>query len=626
LENACRLNEFIENDFVDKDVRLYYNNMLRASMLFPVQVSYLAVVYQTALREAYVLRRQLLRETLVKSRKYTGTVKMWVLQAQGWDVAMIRSILPDSDNSPPTLTMRIAIEGTQKTTSRSTLPRNFDGSFEPLRINQDLDFYVKRPTSLIHIDLIHINDDEAADSLAREVLVGHVMIPLRALEGQKMVRQSYSLMHQGRAVAEVKMRLLYNFKEDFMPSWDPENIPRAPAEGAPEFSLGLVGAGQIGRLVLESALTCGAFRASQVKVSTRGPEQLSNYEKLGVSCAYDNAAVAQSSDVLVIAVRPNQLQQVAKEVRGFIRATTLVVSLVSGLPAQQVAALLRLAPAQVVMTSMGYLSESGLILPDPTEMPPLPPRAKTPEQHAAGTRKPRGAVEQSERRAEEARERRRAAQHRHRWEQRQHVRTALRALFPDDASWESFGRQLTDVLLGSLGLPEPALKIIGESALAGSVPEIQLWGDQVQLPQIERGASVAVVDEGMREGLVGEHINDERDEYVVHVDGKECRFKRNRLVPLKQGSEQKVRDFSADGVGNTPDTAEEGFAVDAPYLTPDAEQSSTMRREREEFFKLIGEKSIGCREENEELPFMAEKGGGLANKGALIPADRTVSF
>jgi len=73
---AGRLSEYIETEGVDPEVHLYYENILRTSMLFPIQIAYLAAAYQVAMGEAYVFRRQHQREVLTKSRKFNGVVKM----------------------------------------------------------------------------------------------------------------------------------------------------------------------------------------------------------------------------------------------------------------------------------------------------------------------------------------------------------------------------------------------------------------------------------------------------------------------------------------------------------------------------------------------------------------------
>lgn len=80
-----------------------------------------------------------------------------------------------------------------KGTTKSSPSRNnqYHGGFEPLKISQDVEFYVKRPTSVIHMEILHINDDQPEGSLTREVLVGQLLMNLQPLESQKTIRQWY---------------------------------------------------------------------------------------------------------------------------------------------------------------------------------------------------------------------------------------------------------------------------------------------------------------------------------------------------------------------------------------------------------------------------------------------------
>ena len=154
---AARLHDYIVNDELDKDVQLYYSNIQRNNMLIPIQTAYLAAAYQVALSEAYVFKRQHHREALAKGQiaktKFGGHVKLWVLEVQNLD---IKTALPnlETEQRSPSLAVRISVEGAAKLTTRGTPSRNFDGTFEAMRINQDLDFLLKRssfPSSFLFL-------------------------------------------------------------------------------------------------------------------------------------------------------------------------------------------------------------------------------------------------------------------------------------------------------------------------------------------------------------------------------------------------------------------------------------------------------------------------------------------
>ena len=288
-----RLEEYIDCQALDAEVFQFYGNMQRTNILFPVQTAYIAAAYQVAIQEAYRFRRQHQREQWFKDKRYSSNVKVWVLECQLVD---IKEQLPElyAAGTSPSLAVRISIEGSVKLTQRSSPARNFDGSFEPLKIHQDFDLHAKLPTSMLHLDLLHIDDDLPEDNPARETLIGHLRIPLRVLESQKQVpspvlfcpvrpcskrkntplttppqvRETYPLLRNGALVAQLKLRFVYTYKEEQMPVWDAAagSIPRPPEQGSADFVVSVIGAGQIGSRLLGSLLRCGVFRCPSVRL------------------------------------------------------------------------------------------------------------------------------------------------------------------------------------------------------------------------------------------------------------------------------------------------------------------------------------------------------------------------
>ena len=79
---------------------------------------------------------------------------------------------------------------------------------------------------------------------------------------------------------------------------------------------------------------CGTFPTNQIKLSTRRPEGLLEYQAQGVKCSYDNAGVASSCEVLFLCCLPAHLQRVAADIAAAgPAANLLVVSVVSGMTA-----------------------------------------------------------------------------------------------------------------------------------------------------------------------------------------------------------------------------------------------------------------------------------------------------
>ena len=71
--------------------------------------------------------------------------------------------------------------------------------------------------------------------------------------------------------------------------------------------------------------------------------------------------------------------------------------------------------------------------------------------------------------------------------------------------------------------------------------------------------------------------------------------------------------------GNSADTAEEGFMVDDPGMAQEDTEGSADLGQVEAFFKLIGERAVGAREE--PVAIMSEKSAGFDAKKKRIKAE-----
>ena len=87
----------------------------------------------------------------------------------------------------------------------------------------------------------------------------------------------------------------------------------------------VLGAGRIGSSLAWALRKCGF----EVIATARRDETLESVRRLGITAIRDNRGAVESSDVVVISVKPYQLPHLASEVRGFVN-DKLVVSVVAG--------------------------------------------------------------------------------------------------------------------------------------------------------------------------------------------------------------------------------------------------------------------------------------------------------
>jgi len=97
--------------------------------------------------------------------------------------------------------------------------------------------------------------------------------------------------------------------------------------------IGFIGAGKMG-----SALIHGIIKAGIVKPENLGASDI--YEpflnelnsQLGINVSTDNAVIAQASDILVLAVKPQTLDSVLENLKPYINADKLIISIAAGVP------------------------------------------------------------------------------------------------------------------------------------------------------------------------------------------------------------------------------------------------------------------------------------------------------
>ena len=105
--------------------------------------------------------------------------------------------------------------------------------------------------------------------------------------------------------------------------------------------IGIIGGGRIGTQLLDLLIRCGTFPTAQLKLSTRRPEGLLEYQAQGVKCCYDNAEIAASCEVLFLCCLPAHLPRVAADIaRAGPAANLLVVSAIGGMTADKIQAML----------------------------------------------------------------------------------------------------------------------------------------------------------------------------------------------------------------------------------------------------------------------------------------------
>jgi pyrroline-5-carboxylate reductase len=95
--------------------------------------------------------------------------------------------------------------------------------------------------------------------------------------------------------------------------------------------IGFLGAGKMATALARGWIQCGLITADRLLASDPLPAARQEFQQLtGVSAIADNAAVASASTVLILAVKPQNLPALMREIRPLLNRDHLVVSIAAG--------------------------------------------------------------------------------------------------------------------------------------------------------------------------------------------------------------------------------------------------------------------------------------------------------
>ena len=97
--------------------------------------------------------------------------------------------------------------------------------------------------------------------------------------------------------------------------------------------VGFIGGGNMGEALIKGLLVSGSFDAGRLTVSDISQDRLDHLQKTyHVVTAKDSAELASATDVIVIAVKPQQMGDVLAEIKGSLEHLPLLISVAAGVP------------------------------------------------------------------------------------------------------------------------------------------------------------------------------------------------------------------------------------------------------------------------------------------------------
>lgn len=124
--------------------------------------------------------------------------------------------------------------------------------------------------------------------------------------------------------------------------------------------IAVLGAGNMGAALLRGMLKAKVASKADLMATTRDAKKAAALAKdLGVAAHADNKKAARWADVVVLGVKPQILPKVLDEVKGSVRAGTLVVSIAAGVPTASIEAALPKAAVVRAMPNLAVMVDAG---------------------------------------------------------------------------------------------------------------------------------------------------------------------------------------------------------------------------------------------------------------------------
>lgn len=97
------------------------------------------------------------------------------------------------------------------------------------------------------------------------------------------------------------------------------------------YNIGFIGCGNMGSAMMGGIIKSGLVKSSDIYVADLFKPSLERAkENYGVNTTTDNKVVAKAADILILSVKPNILDVVAKEIKNDLKKDCIIVSIVAG--------------------------------------------------------------------------------------------------------------------------------------------------------------------------------------------------------------------------------------------------------------------------------------------------------
>ncbi|XP_041615420.1 NADP-dependent oxidoreductase domain-containing protein 1 isoform X2 [Vulpes lagopus] len=133
-----------------------------------------------------------------------------------------------------------------------------------------------------------------------------------------------------------------------------------------ELKVGIIGGGNLGKQLARVLLQLVPIPAENLRISTRRPEVLDEFQKLGIQCFYHNPYLVEWANVLFLCCLPSQLPNICVEIQTHLEKGCIVYSFVAAVPIARLKLLLNhtniLRPQYQCVENVNIWGAGGIIL------------------------------------------------------------------------------------------------------------------------------------------------------------------------------------------------------------------------------------------------------------------------
>ncbi len=103
-----------------------------------------------------------------------------------------------------------------------------------------------------------------------------------------------------------------------------------------EKRISIIGGGNLGTAIAKGLITGGLATPSNMVITRRRVSLLKELSDLGVKTTDDNCLAAKDAEILILGVKPFQLEKVISEIKPCLAENTIIVSVATGVTAEKI--------------------------------------------------------------------------------------------------------------------------------------------------------------------------------------------------------------------------------------------------------------------------------------------------